>query len=119
MDQLKALALEEAIAHWKRLATGNRKLGEGVGPSDCPLCSLYWKQEARGSAEGPRVWCNGCPVFERTGQEACRGTPYEAVSDAMDKDDSFMDTPEFMELAERELEFLESLRTTTERKEDE
>lgn len=98
MKKLTLEALNKSIAHWERLAGGNRNPGEGLGVDQCDLCKLF-------HSEDRLITCDGCPVKERTGQVWCVGTPYYHVVDS----DSDYDTPEFMEAARLELEFLRSL----------
>lgn len=40
----------------------------GVGPDDCPLCEMFVDDA-----------CEGCPVFEETGEIYCESTPYVTV----------------------------------------
>lgn len=41
------------------------------------MCSLYNKSER--PVEPNR--CEGCPVYKKTGQDLCNGTPYEWAAD--------------------------------------
>jgi hypothetical protein len=59
-------ALEASIAKWERNAEAKTPAGYKIGESDCPLCALFIYPDR----------CEGCPVFERTGERFCRDTPY-------------------------------------------
>ncbi len=109
-------ALEESIEHWQRLVSGERQQSNGertglesVYADDCPLCALYLDQP-----EMPP--CEGCPVFARTGIPGCEGTPWTAVAKIVwdgthaGNPEAYL-IPEFKEAAQRELDFLISLRT--------
>ena len=54
-----------SVRKWKRIAFEG---GLDRGPTNCPLCVLY-----KGYWSGCRGWC---PVFKRTKEQACLGTPY-------------------------------------------
>ena len=96
-------ALKQSIEHWRRLATGQRKPDESVGPQWCALCEVF-----------NRSWlmCKGCPVREKTGQPYCRKTPWttiETYDDGGNTNDWLDNSPEARALAAEELAFLESL----------
>jgi hypothetical protein len=88
-------ALERSIAKWQGIVAGTTR---DLGPSNCGLCQLFLNAS-----------CKGCPVFERTGQTSCRGTPYSdyTVIDEIAPDRA-------LDAAKREVEFLESLRVPLE-----
>ena len=65
-------ALVKSIAHWKRLAAGTQKPLEGWCGSSCACCQDF---------NGPEG-CEDCPVKLRTGQIACRKTPYSWAAEA-------------------------------------
>ena len=92
-------ALKGSIQKWEKIVDGS---GADFGPSNCPLCKLFWKSvTAR-----PSPYCTGCPVAEKTGEFACRSTPYEeweGLSDNKVVDDRSR------EIAIEELNFLKSL----------
>lgn len=85
MDNLTLEALRGSVKKWQAIVDGT---GKNRGPSDCPLCKLFFFVRL----------CVGCPVFERTGETGCGGTPY-------------MDYEKHGELylAQAELDFLISL----------
>lgn len=88
-------ALDESIAHWERLATGNREEGENPSASHCALCRNHNR-------------CEGCPVNEATGNHGCSLTPYFDANFACLEHG--LDSPEFRAAAQKELDFLKSLR---------
>ena len=73
-DKAILTALDESITHWMRMRDGNRIItasGEPEEPcsKDCALCELH-------------QWCDGCPIYEKTGEPRCDATPFYAASDA-------------------------------------
>ena len=58
-------AIDDSIEHWKRLASGKTKPGEGILAKDCALCQKFIANE-----------CAGCPVSNYTGQSDCCGSPH-------------------------------------------
>lgn len=58
-------ALRGSIAKWEAIVAGT---GTDQGPTNCPLCVLFW--------DAPN-YCSGCPISEWSGQSYCYGTPYE------------------------------------------
>lgn len=99
-------ALKASIAHWRRLATGKRRLFERPAAEDCALCAKFCRQLVNqwGRISGT---CDGCPVKNRTGRNTCLGTPYKAARNKWLIYGA--DSPEFKAAAKEELEFLESL----------
>lgn len=94
-------ALQDSIAHWERLATGNRRLSENVGGDDCALCKIFF------IGKDFKDVCIGCPVYQKTNLKGCRGTPF---TDASIICFNFgLNSPEFKEAAQKELDFLKSL----------
>lgn len=102
-------ALQKSIAHWERVATGNRQPDELVGGGWCDLCtefnhSMSWNKR-----------CKGCPVYEKTGEQFCAGTPWVEIERVLDgrcgeeATADWLDTDEAAELAAKELAFLKSL----------
>lgn len=101
MNALTRAALEESIAHWERLASGNRRPWEGADGEDCSLCMMFNRPEEPGPS------CAGCPVAERTGETGCRGTPFHDAFYAA-REQGF-DSKAFRDAARVELEFLRGL----------
>ena len=93
-------ALEASIAHWQRMATGKERTGEKPSGSQCGLCRLFL-ESTHSTNE-----CEGCPVYERTERQFCKGTPYD---DAHAEWSYAGFTKRFRKLAREELRFLESL----------
>jgi len=104
-------ALNDSIAHWERLASGKRKPNESVGIYDCALCRMFNKH----SEDGSDTRCKGCPVKEKTGIRFCKATPFvraEEITEDLeiyDSPEEAMNSSEFKEAAQEELEFLKSL----------
>lgn len=95
-------ALRESIAHWERLASGNRMDGERPAGSQCALCTLDSKLSGPEDDD-----CDHCLVAEFIGVPQCAGTPYEAASDAWRK--FGVDSTKFRSAAQSEVDFLKSL----------
>ncbi len=81
-------ALRGSIAKWWAIVDGT---GRDKGPSNCPLCGLFYRDN-----------CVGCPVREAAGDDLCCGTPYEEWADAVTDEAR-------AEAAQAELAFLVSL----------
>lgn len=58
-------ALEKSIAKWESIVEGT---GMDAARENCALCELF------NTGNG----CDGCPVYENTGENYCEGTPYIA-----------------------------------------
>ena len=93
-----AKALEQSIAHWKRLATGKRRKNENISTKHCALCKLFYEGH-----------CVGCPVAIKTKAVHCQKSPWVAACVAGNHG-SELDEPVFHRAARRELAFLEGLR---------
>lgn len=94
-------SLNNAIAKWERIVAGT---GVDVGKLNCGLCNEY-------------LSCQHCPVNQNTGKKHCQGTPYQAWARhhtshhfAQPGAALTIKCPTCQELAERELEYLKSLR---------
>jgi hypothetical protein len=106
MNEQTLTALKDSIEHWKRLATGKSKKGEGIYQVDCALCLTFYRRES----------CEGCPVNE-AGFPYCRRSVWEACLRAVEvwqcaqhsKYKSWKDTPRFRKAARAQVKFLESL----------
>jgi hypothetical protein len=99
MDDATLNALKESIKKWERRATGEHNLP--LGTAACPLCRLFHCDYTNGKC------CEGCPVFEKTGECCCIDTPYLSYTD--NRTDAN---------AKRELEFLKSLLPAEEAQEE-
>lgn len=70
--------LEETIKAWRRKQTAGVQFAD-LGATSCPLCRKYNSVVAKEVRRENS--CDGCPIKEKTGQQHCKGTPYEAVVD--------------------------------------
>lgn len=111
-------ALEASIAKWEENLLAKHPLDVKVGWSDCALCHLFhWEATSQFVFEAT---CVSCPVFEKTGQTFCYGSPYkEVLSKRMEWSDAWHDDPTAEHESERkacmvavqaEINFLKSLR---------
>lgn len=94
-------ALQESIQKWTLIAKGELP---DMGAENCALCDLFFQMN-----------CRGCPVYKRTGKSGCLDTPYGEWFDAAQRGHYEMDvgyiadTPQLVELALAERDFLRSL----------
>jgi hypothetical protein len=101
-------ALKGSIRKWEKIVAG---MGGDRGPANCALCEMFLHEHA----------CRGCPVYSRTGQEGCRGTPYDDWKGRRHphgQNEVFATTPHYKSAARAEVRFLKSLlpKATPERK---
>lgn len=96
-DKRTIKAWQDSVAHWERLASGNRLEDESMFSEDCAFCALFIDDG-----------CYGCPVAAATGEWACAGSPWKSVGIALGNED--YDTSRFKKAAKKELAFLKSLR---------
>lgn len=105
--QQQSEALQKSIDHWKRLATKTHNPKESIGPNHCALCIEFFHNH-----------CEGCPVMEKTGERGCYKTPWSEIEGAMPDVwngigggslEEWLNSDEFVSLAQKELEFLISL----------
>ena len=73
MDAKTLEALKASIAKWERNAEATDTYDFRIGEYDCPLCELFLHPDH----------CECCPVFEKTSERFCRGTPYINASSAL------------------------------------
>lgn len=99
MDATTREALEQSIAKWWRNAEVTDLRDARLGPTDCPLCMLFWRSENRVND------CRGCPVYAQTATKYCGDTPFERAEAA----DNENDLDVFREAAADEARFLASL----------
>jgi hypothetical protein len=66
-------ALQASIEAWEKKAKATDYHSIRLGTDGCPLCQLLFDKDH------PDGICGGCPVFERSGEDNCRKTPYGAV----------------------------------------
>ena len=98
MDERTLTALEGSIKKWEAIVAGT---GVDAGPKNCPLCQAFHEDFL--SPDNKGNGCRGCPVYEKTGEYGCGGSPYDAYEDTDDEEEK-------QYAAEQELEFLKSLR---------
>ena len=106
-DLKDARLLAESIDHWRRIIAGEEAES---GPSNCALCGEYWD-----------VGCDGCPVWQKVGEDHCTATPYVEWHDHhrerhMDKLFRKIHCPECSSLANKEFRFLLNLLWPLQRK---
>ena len=80
-------ALEASIKHWEENVAAHPSEMR-VYADDCALCQRFMRQRFNYSAiGGENNRCRDdselCPVHAKTGKTMCRGTPWEAVLDAI------------------------------------
>lgn len=105
MDEETKLALEMSIKHWRenvRLAKEGEEFGYHT--DDCALCRMFYNENTE--------TCTACPVRQYTGQELCKGTPWQGVSQVAYSFDPARTVP----ATKRMLEFLIGLRPKRKRK---
>ena len=104
MNKKTAKALEESIAHWKRMRDDIECKDEPYAEA-CPLCSEF--------AGIARYACPGCPV-DASGDVKCKTGPWEDAADAWEDYDDGRDDEHWRNIwikeSNKEIAFLESLR---------
>ena len=100
MDERTLTALQGSIAKWQAIVDGT---GEDGGWKNCPLCAEFSNPETPADQE-----CNGCPVYEETGEPWCSASPYRAWERYVGMHHKVFDDRS-RELAQAELDFLKSL----------
>lgn len=95
MDERTLTALKGSIEKWRKIEAG---VGADYGEDNCPLCAEFLASF---------INCSGCPVFARTGQQYCIGSPYKDTWLPLRVD--WAETDEAKAAASEEREFLESL----------
>ena len=63
----KLTAIKGSIKKWDMVSHLET---DGDRRSNCPLCTLYWAKGLTASR------CCDCPIYEKTGEVECRGTPF-------------------------------------------
>lgn len=90
----------DSCAHWRRMATGKRRKGEGPSADSCAFCKMFLNEVSG---------CDGCPVKNTTGEDYCRGTPFDKAYTTFHCENAGPNSVLFRRAAHRELAFLESL----------
>lgn len=99
MNQETREALLASIAHWERIKKG---VDTAWRSHDCALCLLFNNTDEEST-------CEGCPVYDATGQIYCRDTPYCAFVRYVNAHPFGANKKTFEELAQAEVDFLKSL----------
>ena len=79
MNGMTLYALKQSIKKWEKTAklTSAKKIAETVLDNrSCPLCEMF---NQYGLNYGNRLRCDGCPVYEKTGEQFCDDTPFVKV----------------------------------------
>jgi len=101
MNKKTLKALKESIKKWEKIVSGE---GEDRGGENCALCEMFAEDE-----------CIDCPVYIKTGEHSCGGTPYiewrnhQSYHLYTTEEGFVVRCSKCKELAQRELEFLKSL----------
>lgn len=64
-------AIRQSIIHWREVAKETWRARIDITSKSCALCKEY-----RNGRD-----CSACPVYKKTGQNMCVGTPYGACAD--------------------------------------
>ena len=83
MEKATLKALKKSIKHWKGIVAGKET---SRGTDNCALCDLFYNEN-----DDEHECCVGCPVMERTEQEACGGSPYGAFTEVAQCKGRYMD----------------------------
>ena len=84
-------ALKGSIKKWEKIVAGT---GTDEGLDNCPLCKVFYAD----------FTCQDCPVYKKTGQILCAGSPYTEYAKW-----EMVDDAKAMKYAKEELKFLRSL----------
>lgn len=99
---IRKYAICRSKKKWKRIARGK---DVDRGSKNCFLCKVYHGDS-----------CLACPIFKKSGQGGCHDTPYDDWVDHHYREhehiyiDTKVECPECKKIAEREVEFLGSLK---------
>lgn len=89
MNEETLEALKGSIRKWEGIVAGTEV---DHGEENCPLCEMFILKN-----------CRGCPVYDRTGEEGCYGTPYRQTLRLGH------DSVRYKKAAQAEVDFLRSL----------
>ena len=104
-------AAQKAVDHWIRLSacmTPEQVHSEGYHCDSCAFCNLYYNCVG--------CDCVGCPIYARTGEDGCYGTPYHQANISLEEfcdnydDPDYEWTDEDQANVEAQVRFLESIR---------
>lgn len=105
-DKRTAEALEASIRHWEENVAAEIPQQAGTSADDCALCDEFHPENS-----DEKGCCEGCPVFKRTGQKWCAGTPFHEAHHALNSWLRKGGSPKvWKRAAQKELDFLVSLR---------
>lgn len=103
--------LRMSLSHWeKNLKAARMAAKDGqlllirIDSGACALCSAF-----NNSDTAPEDLCAGCPVYGKTGETGCRGTPWMGVRDLFYSDGFKTVGHDLIKAIEDEVEFLRSL----------
>lgn len=105
MDDKTLEALKGSITKWENIVAGT---GVDHSVDNCPLCLMFHPDFTDGDTDDNP--CDGCPVKVATGYGYCENSLYEKWLDVTD--DIWprkASTPEAIQAAQAELDFLRSL----------
>ena len=117
MDDNTKLALEASINKWKRNLLAASPEEVRIHTDSCALCDIYYEMT-------PFSKCSGCPVAAKSGEAGCLGewrATTRSLTVSLLTGAVFRESMEsrilstknaFMVAAQKEIEFLESLRET-------
>lgn len=97
-NELDIRLFGEVVEHWARIRYRNRLEGEFAGGEDCSLCKEYVNTQDD---------CAGCPIYTKTKENSCKGTPWEDFS-VWELDNP--DNEGVTQTASNMIEFLEDLK---------
>ena len=80
----------QSVAKWKAISKQN-EIVEILGSDNCTLCFKYSSRQPALAiicgADGSK-FCLECPVYKVSGQQGCKGTPYEKVVACRNSEDA-------------------------------
>lgn len=113
MEPKVRAALEASIKHWEENLAAEEPYLVELGPAACALCQLFRKRIWRDTISCEDDNLGRCPVYKKTGEKGCEGSPYDGAVEAFGSWE-FLETPfrrkMWQEAAQAELDFLKSLR---------
>ena len=102
MDAKTRKALEASIKHWQENVAAETPMGASTSSDACALCKSFFDN-----------YCEGCPVFDKTGKGECGDTPYKTAHDTLrywQIENTERSKSAWRKAAQAELDFLISLR---------
>ena len=106
MDKRMLEALQASITKWEENTEITFIEEAKIWEDTCPLCEIS-SQRTTGEMESP---CEACPVYERTGQVDCEGSPwYNTLLYWRAVENGIRFLSDFHSAAQKEVEFLKFL----------